>query len=329
MRLSANVLVLSLFLAVAASSASSQSCNFVTSSSAMTLAADCTTTSTITIPDGVTLNGQNHTITAVNPPGASFLGPVVTNAVGATRASVKNVILDAPNLGLQQQICQNPVSGILFDSVSGSITGTTVLHMVNASADGNTICILNFGIHIMNTTTGAPVNVTVSASKVLLAGTQAALFAEGSGVVVTVSGSQFQSGVPPTFSNLVSVWLNGVGGSFTGNTVEASPGGGGGGIFLQATAVGTKITSNNINLIGGQTTDGILIGADNAVISGNRVFNYGTSGNVVSAGIDNGGLTNPATNKIMKNEVRCYATPFVNVSVTTYSGNKVLPCPWP
>lgn len=325
MRLGANIAFLSLFFAITAGWASSQSCNFVTSSTTMTLAADCVTAATITIPDGITLNGNGHSITAVNPSGGSFVGPVLSNAFGATHASVKNVILDAPDLGIGAVCPDTPVSGIVFDSVSGSITGTTVLHTFNAASDGSSVCLLSYGIYVTNATTGAPISVNVSGNKVLLSGVQAAFWAEGTGVIVSVSGNQFQPGGPAGFRNFVVVGLNGAGGSVSGNIVEAASGGGGYGIFLQGTAAGTKVTANNINLIGGQVWDGILIAADNAVINGNRVFNYGTSGSVVSTGIDNGGQ-NPASNKIIKNEVRCYATPFVNVSA---SGNLVLPCPWP
>ncbi|MGH9877475.1 MAG: right-handed parallel beta-helix repeat-containing protein, partial [Nitrososphaerales archaeon] len=47
------------------------------------------TDATITIPDGYTLDGAGHTITAVDPPSGHFLGAVVANA-GAT-AHVKNL----------------------------------------------------------------------------------------------------------------------------------------------------------------------------------------------------------------------------------------------
>ena len=49
----------------------------------LTLAADCTTDTTILIPNGFTLDGAGHTITAVDPSGDHFKGAVVANG-GAT-----------------------------------------------------------------------------------------------------------------------------------------------------------------------------------------------------------------------------------------------------
>jgi hypothetical protein len=46
----------------------------------MTLLADCTTDHTLSIPDGYAFDGDGHTITAVDPDGAHFLGAVVANA---------------------------------------------------------------------------------------------------------------------------------------------------------------------------------------------------------------------------------------------------------
>ena len=61
-------------------------CVFDTTPSTMSLTADCTTDEPIFVPDGVTLDGQGNTITAVDPPGDHFKGGVIRNAVGATEA---------------------------------------------------------------------------------------------------------------------------------------------------------------------------------------------------------------------------------------------------
>lgn len=42
-------------------------CVFAISDTVMKLAADCTTDASIVVPDGMTLNGQGYTITAVDP----------------------------------------------------------------------------------------------------------------------------------------------------------------------------------------------------------------------------------------------------------------------
>lgn len=69
--------------------ASAQTCQFSTCGDTMTLLDDCVTDATITIPDGLTLDGQHHTITAVDPAGGHFLGAVVTN--GGDTAVVRDL----------------------------------------------------------------------------------------------------------------------------------------------------------------------------------------------------------------------------------------------
>ena len=89
MKTASKLLTISFVLVLSSAWANAQTCNFVTAGTTMTLTNDCTTSSTITIPDGVTLLGNYHTITAVNPSGDQFRGPVLTNAAGATHAFVR------------------------------------------------------------------------------------------------------------------------------------------------------------------------------------------------------------------------------------------------
>src|SRR5438309_2172014 len=93
----------------------------------MILLGDCTTFVTITIPDGATLDGNNHTITAMDPPGG-FQGPVVRNQAGGTVANVVNLGLTASlasTFGCMDG--DNRLRGILFDGASGSITNNTAI----------------------------------------------------------------------------------------------------------------------------------------------------------------------------------------------------------
>ena len=71
------------------SSGSPTACVFTTTPTTMTLVNDCTTDHTITVPHGVTLDGDDHSITAVDPVGGHFLGAVVKN--GGTVAHVTDV----------------------------------------------------------------------------------------------------------------------------------------------------------------------------------------------------------------------------------------------
>jgi hypothetical protein len=121
-------------------------CVFVPAGSTLTLAGDCTTFVTIVIPDGNTLDGNGHTITAMDPPGG-FQGPVIKNG-GATA--------NVTNLGLTSSLAStfgcmdgdNRLRGILFDGASGNITNNTVITikrgLSNGCQEGNAIEIRNF-----------------------------------------------------------------------------------------------------------------------------------------------------------------------------------------
>jgi hypothetical protein len=91
------------------------------------------------------------------------------------------------------------------------------------------------------------------------------------------------------------------------------------------TSPGTKVLGNNINLISGNALVGVFDSADNAVVSGNRVFNYSSIPSF-NMGIDHEGENNHSSNVISRNEVRCYQTPFVNAGES--NGNVVLSCPF-
>ena len=54
-------------------------CSFTTVDSVMTLTENCSTDTTIIVPDGFTLDGAGYTITAYDPPGGHFVGAVVKN----------------------------------------------------------------------------------------------------------------------------------------------------------------------------------------------------------------------------------------------------------
>ena len=128
-------------------------CEFSTSAKVMTLQADCTTDTSITVPDGFTLEGARHTITAVDPPAGHFLGAVVTNA--GTSATVQNLTVTAANLTTACDAFPDSLTGIRLDGASGSITGNIVTGMEQgASGDG---CQEGNAIEVRNTNeTGTP-----------------------------------------------------------------------------------------------------------------------------------------------------------------------------
>jgi hypothetical protein len=120
-------------------------CAATTSGTTITLLADCTTDHTLTVPNGFTLDGAGHTITAVDPSDGHFLGPIVTNA--GTNASVRNVTITASNL---VDICDggaDRLRGVLFDHASGSVTN---VHVVGVRQDTTSGCQEGNGIEIRN-----------------------------------------------------------------------------------------------------------------------------------------------------------------------------------
>ena len=119
-------------------------CTFTESGTTMTLVADCTTSASILIPDGFTLNGAHHTITAVDPPSEHFVGGVVANE-GAT-ANVIFLNVTASGLANVCDALGDRLRGILFDGASGSITHSSVIGVNQAGSgcqEGNAIEVRN------------------------------------------------------------------------------------------------------------------------------------------------------------------------------------------
>lgn len=94
---------------------------------------DCTTDQTILVPDSITLDGQNHTIAAVDPSGNHFKGAIIKNA-GST-ANVKNLRLTTSGLANVCDGGDDRLRGILFEGASGTIDHNTVYN-INQGASG-------------------------------------------------------------------------------------------------------------------------------------------------------------------------------------------------
>ena len=94
-------------------------CTFTTVGTTMFLDADCTTDATIGVPNGFTLDGRGHSITAVDPSLGHFVGPVVTNE--GSLAYISNLLVQAQDL---TNICDggaDRLRGIMFEGASGAI----------------------------------------------------------------------------------------------------------------------------------------------------------------------------------------------------------------
>src|SRR5579885_3168749 len=124
-----------------------QACSFTTSakSKTMTLNADCTTDHSVVVPNGYTLDGAGHTVTAVDPSGGHFVGGVVQN--GGAAANVTNLKITTSHL---IDVCDggaDRLRGILFDGASGSITGNDISNINQGASgcqEGNAIEVRNF-----------------------------------------------------------------------------------------------------------------------------------------------------------------------------------------
>ena len=139
-------------------------CTFTFAAPVNTLDGDCTTSESILIPNGETLNGGGFTITAVDPLVGHFLGAVVTNE-GAV-ANVTNVTITALGLADVCDSGDDRLRGILLDGASGSITGNIVTGVrqgtTSGCQEGNAIEVRNLPFD----NTGSDLLVTITGNTV-------------------------------------------------------------------------------------------------------------------------------------------------------------------
>ncbi|MFJ5925023.1 putative Ig domain-containing protein [Kitasatospora sp. NPDC092948] len=134
-----------------------------TSGTTITLTGDCATTDNLTIPDGFTLNGAGHTITATDPSLAAPLADAVLgNAVGATTMNIENLTIQGNYLPRDPDDSRTNAAffGIRFLSASGSVSNVTVTGITRHQT-------YNFGVGILvDATSGAAQTVTVTGAQV-------------------------------------------------------------------------------------------------------------------------------------------------------------------
>ena len=131
---------------LAATVVASAACTFTTVKKTMTLTGSCTTTSSIIIPNGFTLDGAGYTITAMDPIGDHFRGGVIEN--GGAVANVTNVTVTVSGLANVCDAGDDRLRGVLFDGASGSITNVKALDINQGASgcqEGNAIEVRNLG----------------------------------------------------------------------------------------------------------------------------------------------------------------------------------------
>ena len=212
------LLVLAAILAVPWS-AGAQTCTFAQVGSTMKLLGNCTTSTTITIPNGVTLDGQGHTITAVDPEGGFFSGGVLTN--GGAVANVRNVTVVG---ALTSTNCGNGGTdrfrGVYIFNGQGNVTNSVFrgIHRGpgNTCEDGNAIAVENgpfdgTGTHPVQDLIANNVVEDFQLYGIIVAGNE----------VANIVGNQVQTSWPaPLGGRFCIVAEVGAAGAVTGNTVQ-------------------------------------------------------------------------------------------------------------
>ena len=245
-----------------------------------TLTADCgEVTSPLTVPNGWTVEGGGHVITATDPVGVSFHGGVVTNAAGATLMHVNNVTIRAVGFVFHgAQNCESaPGSGVqliqvglLFEDASGTATDVIVQDITQHSG-----CQTGNGIRA-NARSGTARTVTLT--HVTVTGFQKN-GVTGSGQVTLNVGGASTIGPPDQHlpggigTNSVQYGVGGAGGTFAGNTVIGS-GFAGTGTASVAILVfdAANLTIDNNTITGAGTDIGISVtSSNNITISNNAV----------------------------------------------------------
>lgn len=281
---------------------------------------DLTVTATYLIPDGYTLDGNGHTITAIDPAGGHFVGPVVSND-GAT-AHVKNLTVNASGL---TNVCDggaDRLRGIMFEGASGSITHCTVIG-INQGASG---CQEGNAIEVRN----APFDGTHPNTQTVEVAHNKIIDYQKTGIVangdVNVSIHHNWVGASATQENLAanSIQLGfGAMGEAVQNNVHGNQWKGTSDFAASAVLVYLASSVNaSQNNIRGNSDVGLFVISDDGTYDNNRVFDEGpdhmNSGYDIGAG--NYGLQNAFTN----NKVRGFETPYEGETDGT---NKAIPGP--
>jgi len=290
--------------AVAGTAHAATNCTFTLVGTTMTLDADCTTDVTILVPDEHTLDGKNHTITAVDPVGG-FLGAVVKN--DGLEAHVKNLTVTTDSLANACKGGDDRLRGIMFEGASGSIMHNNVMNINKGASgcqEGNAIEVRNAPFDDTHTDT---LSVEV-AHNTVTDYQKTGILANGA---VDVNIHHNKVGASATQANLAanSIQLGFYAtGAVTQNQIDGNS-------WHTPSAAATAVLvylANNVtvsnNNIGGNSDIGIYFLGDNGVVHNNRVFDKSVDGSY-DIGIGNWGLGNT----VSRNVVRGFDIPYDGV----------------
>ena len=243
-------------------------CAGMLSGNTFALGADCDTTVPLTIPDGVTLNGAGHTITAHDITGTpgSFNGAVLSNA--GPSMSIEDLTIMGTGFTQTQPVgsCgRATLNGIWFNGAGGSVTNVTVTGITENS----------------NCQVGRAIVATGTAGQTLaITGTTVSGYnkngIQASGMTMNVSDSTI--GSPASLRGITGqnglVYIDGA----TGTTSDSIIFGSGYGSELNAnTAVllfgATSVTLTGDTITGDGTDIGVAVAANStgAIIDRNQI----------------------------------------------------------
>jgi hypothetical protein len=239
----------------------------------------------LTVPDGVTIDGAGHTISASNPPppATTYTGAVVTNAAGATSMNIENLTITGPATGfpfpLPQPSCNSPfpgLFGIFFNDAGGTVNNVTVLNIFQTNtAPGSPACIVGHGIRADGVTAQRTVTITNSHVSNYQRG---GLFASGM-VTMNVTGSTIGPGssVPFSIAQNAVQWAN--------VSTGSNPPVGATGSITGSTIVGTSFVSTNpVDPTTSASTAVLIFGSNNVTVDHNTI----TGSSDVGISVDGG-----------------------------------------
>ena len=231
-------------------------CAGTTVGATFTLTADCDTTVPLEVPDGFTVDGAGHTITAHDPaPTASFVG-----AESHERAVPRACVADLTIRGTGFASGVSP-AGIFFVDSRGTSATSTVQDMT-----------ANIGSQLGRASSPTPS--PVAARTVTITGTTVSGY-QKSGLIatgtMTMNVSASTIGPPDELTGVIAQngvpYLGGAGGSLTASTIHGSG------------FTGSPLTSG---------TAVLLVTAANVTVSGNTIVGAGTDAGIFVAGNSTG-----------------------------------------
>jgi hypothetical protein len=221
--------------------------------STFALSADCDTTVQLTVPDGVTVDGSGHVISAHDPsPGVPFSGAVLTNDTSGTSMRIEDLTIKGTGF---EGICAGQIlTGIFFNNAAGSVNDVNVEDITQHSG-----CQLGLGIRA-NATAGVALTVTITDT--VVSGYQKGAVVASGMMTMNVSDSTLgpPDPLPPGTNSQNGVQYGGVG-------VNA----GAGGTISQSTIYGSGFGDPS-----DQSTAVLLYGASGVTLAQDTITGAGT-----------------------------------------------------